>query len=194
MMNESETRERMEKLAVEINKLRYEYHVLDKPDVTDVVYDSLMKELRELEERYPDSRSADSPTQRIGGRPLDKFKKVTHQVRQWSFNDVFDYEELKKWEEKIVKMLSNSEVGPHPLPHRQAGSILLSKPARPVGGERESLEYVCELKIDGLKVILTYEDGVFVQGATRGDGLNGEDMTENLKRKIILTYRVSLIQ
>ncbi|MFA6974143.1 MAG: NAD-dependent DNA ligase LigA [Parcubacteria group bacterium] len=157
-ITQKQAAERMAKLSAEINKLRYEYHVLDKPDVTDAVYDSLTAELRALEEQFPALAKADSPTQRIGGKPLDKFVKVRHQARQWSFDDVFSFDELKKWEEKIHRMLGN--LG------------MLGK---------EKLEYVCEVKIDGLKIILTYENGIFTQGATRGDGVIGENVTENLK-------------
>ena len=100
-MDKNKAKNRIAKLSAEINKLRYEYHVLDKPDVTDSVYDSLTAELRALEEQFPDLRAVDSPTQKIGGRPLDKFQKVRHAVRQWSFDDVFSLDELKKWEEKM---------------------------------------------------------------------------------------------
>ncbi|MFZ2881667.1 MAG: hypothetical protein WA019_01185, partial [Candidatus Moraniibacteriota bacterium] len=89
--NNNQIKERIQKLSSEINKLRYEYHVLDKPDATDIVYDSLTSELRELEEKYPEFRFSDSPTQRIGGQVLDKFQKVPHKVRQWSFSDLFNF-------------------------------------------------------------------------------------------------------
>ena len=154
--SENEAKIRIKKLTKEINKLRYEYHVLDKPEVTDEVYDSLEKELEVLEKNYPDLRLSDSPIGRIGGKPMAKFQKVRHRVRQWSFDDVFDYEELVKWEEKTKRMLGKLGV--------------LGK-----------LEYDCELKIDGLKVVLTYENGKFIQGATRGDGMTGEDVTNNLR-------------
>lgn len=157
-MDKGETKKRIAKLSAEIDKLRHEYHVLDKPDVTDEVYDSLMAELRDLEEQFPALRLADSPTQRIGGMPLDKFVKVKHQTRQWSFDDVFSFSELQKWEEKIERMIEK-------IPELAA----------------EKIEFVCEIKIDGLKIILTYENGFFVQGATRGDGIIGENVTENLK-------------
>ena len=159
-MDKNEAKSRMEKLAAEISKRRYEYHVLDKPDVTDEIYDSLTKELRELEEQYPELRALDSPTQRIGGKPLDKFQKVRHQVRQWSFDDVFSSDELKKWEEKVKRMISREQ--------RTENS-------------EQKVEYVCEVKIDGLKIILTYENGILVRAATRGDGIIGEDVTENIK-------------
>ncbi|MBU2028498.1 NAD-dependent DNA ligase LigA, partial [Patescibacteria group bacterium] len=156
-LSQKEAKTRIEKLSREIDRLRYQYHVLDNPEVTDEVYSSLMEELRELEEKFPQFKSAYSPTQRVGGKPLDKFVKTKHAVRQWSFDDVFDFPELAKWEEKIAKI--------------QAKSIAV----------KEKLDYCCELKIDGLKVILTYEKGIFVRGATRGDGTIGEDVTENLK-------------
>jgi DNA ligase (NAD+) len=148
------------KLAQEINKLRYEYHILDKPETTDEVYDSLMAELREIEEKFPDLKTADSPTQRIGGKALDKFKKVRHRIKQWSFDDIFDYKEMEKWEEKVKKF---------------ADKLYIPKKSD------SSLEYCCEVKIDGLKIILNYKNGIFVQGATRGDGIIGEDVTENIK-------------
>ncbi len=158
MLNDKE-KIRIEKLSAEINKLRYEYHVLDKPDVTDEIYDSLMAELRQLEEKYPQLKFSDSPTQRIGGQPLDKFQKIMHKVKQWSFDDVFSFEELKKWEVKALRLISKFQF--------QISNF--------------SVDFVCELKIDGLKVILTYENGIFMNGATRGDGVIGEDVTENLK-------------
>ena len=157
-MNKKEVKKRMDKLAQEIDKFRYEYHVLDKPEVSDEIYESLMKELRGLEEKYPDLKNSDSPAQRIGGKALEKFEKVYHKKRQWSFDDVFDFEELKKWEKKVKRMIAK-------------------KPAI----QKEKLEYVTEIKIDGLKIILTYKDGKFVQGSTRGDGVIGEDVTGNLK-------------
>ena len=171
-MNKFQAKNRIEKLAAEINRQRYEYHVLDKPDVTDEVYDSLMAELRELEEKFPELRLVDSPTQRIGGVPLKKFQKVRHRVRQWSFDDVFGAAELRKWEEKVGRMVEKSSVFSTP-PSR----LRDTSPEYKGGG----IEYVCEVKIDGLKIILTYEKGIFVSGATRGDGVIGEDVSENLK-------------
>lgn len=191
MPNDKETiKKRIERLSAEINRLRFEYHTLDKPDVTDEVYSSLMAELRGLEEEYPELKSSDSPTQRIGGKPLDKFRKVTHATRQWSFDDVFDCEELGRWEEKIERMIEKwqgarskrqetSDKGQGTRGGWQ-NSLGDGKTLSLVTSHR-SLDYVCELKIDGLKVVLTYENGEFVQGATRGDGQIGEDVTENLK-------------
>jgi DNA ligase (NAD+) len=151
-------KERYEKLIKLIDHYRYLYHVLDKPEITDEVYDSLMQELVAIEEAHPEWVSPLSPSRRVGGAPLKEFKKVKHEVRQWSFDDVFDFAELEKWEEKIKRMIEKEP-----------------------GLKNEKLEYCLELKIDGLKVILTYKNGEFVQGATRGDGQVGENVTENLK-------------
>jgi DNA ligase (NAD+) len=151
-------KERYEKLIKAIEHHQYLYHVLDKPEITDEAYDSLMRELLEIEEKNPELISPLSPSQRVGGAALKEFKKVKHEVRQWSFDDVFDFEELQKWEEKIKRMIEK-------------------EPSL----KGEKLDYCCELKIDGLKVILTYKNGEFVEGATRGDGQVGENVTENLK-------------
>ena len=150
-------KERAEKLRDLLEKHRYLYHVLDKPEISDEAYDSLFKELETLEEEHPELITPDSPTQRVGGEPLKEFSKVTHTKQQWSFDDVFDFDELKKWEEKVKNFMKKA------------------------GIENEKLEYCCELKIDGLKVIMTYEDGQLVQAATRGDGSVGEDVTHNIK-------------
>lgn len=151
-----EIKERAEKLKITIDEYRYRYHVLDDPTVTDEIYDSLMSELRELEKQFPELQSSYSPTQRIGGKTLDRFEKVEHKHRQWSLNDAFSLEEIKEWEERVSKILKKE-------------------------GSNESIEYVTEVKIDGLKIILDYKGGILVRGATRGDGLVGEDVTENVK-------------
>jgi len=169
-MDKIGVKNRIEKLTAEINKLRYEYHILDKPDATDEVYDSLTRELKELEEKYPELKLPDSPIGRIGGKPLSKFQKVRHQVRQWSFDDVFSFGELGKWEEKVSRLINKFSLT------RPSGT--LSQRER---GDVFYIDFCCELKIDGLKVILTYENGIFIRGATRGDGIIGEDVTNNLK-------------
>lgn len=149
--------ERLKKLKEILEKHRYLYHVLDKPEISDSAYDSLFKELERLEKEHPKLITPDSPTQRVGGEPLKEFKKVIHTSAQWSFDDVFDHAELAKWEEKIKNFIKKA------------------------GLEKEKLEYCCELKIDGLKIILTYKNGLLMQGATRGDGVVGEDVTHNIK-------------
>lgn len=160
-------KDRILKLKKTIEFHQHKYHVLDKPEITDEAYDSLIKELEKIEEEYPELKTSDSPTQRVGGEPVKEFKKVRHEVRQWSFDDVFDFEELKKWDEKVKRMISKESS--------------LSK---------EKIEYCCELKIDGLKIILTYENGKFLRGATRGDGEVGEDVSSNLK--VIKSIPISL--
>jgi len=163
-----EAKDRMRKLAKEIDIHRYKYHVLDEPQITDEIYDSLMEELRELEEQFPDLKEPGSPTQRVGGKPLEKFEKTRHQVRQWSFDDIFGFEGLKKWEEKVLRM-------------KNKNSALADIP----------MEYDCEVKIDGLKIILTYENGLLVRGATRGDGVIGEDVTSNIKTIKSIPLKIS---
>jgi DNA ligase (NAD+) len=154
-MNKEEARKRIEVLKKEIDENRYLYHVQDKPRVSDAVDDSLKRELSKLEEEYPELITEDSPTQRVGGAPLDKFVKVRHSSPMLSLNDVFAEDDLKKWQERLEKL---------------------------VGADRfEKSGFFCELKMDGLAVTLIYKNGVFVQGSTRGDGVIGEDVTNNLK-------------
>jgi len=175
MREKKDIRQRIEKLRREIDKFRYEYHVLDKPEVSDEIYDSLMRELRGLEEKYPQLKSPDSPSQRIGGKPLEKFEKVRHKHRQWSLDDAFDFAELQKWEEKNLRILNKS----------LAGLDKVRPFLSPTGGrgipQGQTLEYCAEIKIDGLKIILTYEKGQLVRAATRGDGVIGENVTEQVK-------------
>ncbi len=151
-MNKAEAKKRIEKLRLQIEDLRYRYHVLDDPAVTDDVYDSLTRELRAREAEYPEFNDASSPTNRVAGKPLDKFTKVRHAIPMLSLNDAFSKEELGQWEKRLQRLLPASR-----------------------------WNYFCELKLDGLAVSLIYENGQFVRGATRGDGLVGEDITQNLK-------------
>ncbi|WP_195695577.1 NAD-dependent DNA ligase LigA [Priestia megaterium] len=142
---------RVQELRDLLNQYGYEYYVLDQPSVPDAEYDKLMNELIEIEESFPELKTADSPTQRIGGQVLDAFEKVQHQTSMLSLGNAFNEEDLRDFDRRV----------------RQA-----------VGDE---FSYVCELKIDGLAVSLRYEDGYLVLGATRGDGTTGENITENLK-------------
>lgn len=148
-----EAKKRIEKLRREIARLREEYHVYDNPEVTDSVYDSLNNELKVLLKEYPAFIDPNAPENRVGGRPLPKFMKVKHKNRMLSLNDVFSVEELFDWEKRVQKLLA----------------------------QNQKFQYFCEVKFDGLAVSLIYENGVFVRGATRGDGFVGEDITENLK-------------
>ncbi len=152
-MNKDEALKRITKLRKEIGRLREEYHVFDKPESSDDVYDSLNKELKSLLKEYPVFVDLNSPENRVGGRPLDKFVKVEHKNRMLSLNDVFSFEELEDWEKRVKKLLA----------------------------QNSKYHYFCEVKFDGLAVSLIYENGVLVRGATRGDGFVGEDITQNLK-------------
>ncbi len=159
---EKGTKDRLKKLKEILDKHRYLYYVLDKPEISDEAYDSLYRELLDIENKHPELITPDSPSQRVGDEPLKEFNKVKHTTEQWSFDDVFDFEELKKWEEKVSNFIRKAN---------QAGE----------GLENEKLQYCVELKIDGLKIVLKYKDGLLVQGATRGDGVVGEDVTSNIK-------------
>ncbi len=182
-MEKKEAKNRTDKLRKEIDRHRYLYHVLDKPDISDEVYDSLMRELRELEEKYPEFKTPDSPSQRIGGEPLEKFRKTRHRARQWSLDDAFGEEEVRDWEERNIKILNKiSMSGGGKVSNEIPGSVL---------------NYCCEIKIDGLKIILTYEKGLLVQAATRGDGVMGENVTEQIKTiqsiPLRLNYPVDIV-
>ena len=157
-MDKTEAKKRVEKLRKLIDRYRYLYHVLDRQEISDEALDSLKHELYELEQKYPELVTPDSPTQRVGGKPLDKFSKVRHKVRQWSFEDVFNEEEIRKFDERVKKALEKD-----------------------LGRRPAVVDYVCELKIDGFKIILYYENGALKTAATRGDGVVGEDVTQNVK-------------
>lgn len=163
----SEVKKRLNKLKETIEKHRFLYHTKDKPEISDEAYDSLVRELENLEEKYPELKTEGSPTQRVGGEPIEEFVKVRHEKRQWSFDDAFDFPELGKWEEKVKNFIRKATAGSEQWSYDQL--------------EKEKLEYCCELKIDGLKIILTYEKGILVRGATRGDGVVGEDVTHNIR-------------
>jgi DNA ligase (NAD+) len=146
-----EAKLRVEELRAEIEHHRYRYHVLDDPEVADAEYDELMRELRELEQRFPELQTSDSPTVTVGGAPADLFAPVTHRAPMLSLDNVFSFEELDAWAARIERV---------------------------VGDEAR---YACELKIDGVACALTYERGRLVRAATRGDGRVGEDITSNVR-------------
>lgn len=147
-----EVKQRIEKLRTLLNYHNHRYYVLDSPEISDEEYDELMQELRELEAEHPELIIPDSPTQRIGAPPVEEFGVVEHPEPLLSLANAFSYEDLAAW-------------------HRRASNIL----------GRQHFDLVCEPKIDGLAVALTYVDGLFVTGATRGDGYRGENITQNLK-------------
>lgn len=172
-MNETEAAVRAKKLRATIAKMRYRYHVINDPAITDVVYSSLMDELRDLENKFPKIFDPNSPTQRVGGKALAGFKKIKHAITQWSFDDAFDQADIEAFDERVAKLIAEKT----------------GKNIRP--------EYVVELKIDGIHIVLTYEKGKLITAATRGDGLVGEDVTENIKTisslPLVLTKPVSLV-
>jgi DNA ligase (NAD+) len=142
---------RVEELRALLRHYDYQYYVLDSPEVSDAEYDALMRELRALEEEFPELITPDSPTQRVGGTPGELFAPVPHRVPMLSLDNVFSPEELAAWAARVERRLG------------------------------AQAEYVCELKIDGLAVSITYEDGVLTRAATRGDGVTGEDITSNVR-------------
>ncbi len=155
-MATNEIKQRIAKLREAINKYRYEYHVLDKSTISPEALDSLKDELVKLEQEYPELVTPDSPTQRVAGSPLPAFKKVVHKVAQWSFNDAFTEEDMIAFDERVKNFLRKASVNQKP-------------------------QYTCELKIDGLKVVLEYKQGILVTAATRGNGKVGEDVTQNVR-------------
>src|ERR671932_322526 len=157
----------VEQLAAELRELLdyhlYRYHVLDEPEISDAEYDRLYDELVALEDAHPELATPDSPTQRVGATPSEKFPKVEHPTPMGSLEKVSTDEALEKWHEDVCKRLGTSEVA-----------------------------YVTEPKIDGLSINLIYENGVFVRGATRGDGIRGEDVTPNLRTIKAISMRMQL--
>ncbi|MED3648926.1 NAD-dependent DNA ligase LigA [Heyndrickxia sporothermodurans] len=150
-MEKKDAEKRIKELHNLLNQYNYEYHVLDQPSVPDAEYDQLMRELTNIEEQFPELISPDSPTQRVGGEILSAFQKVEHHIPMLSLGNAFNESDLRDFDRKVKQV---------------------------VGDE---VEYVCELKIDGLAISLRYENGLFIQGATRGNGTIGEDITANLK-------------
>jgi len=147
-----ESQLRVEELRSEISQYDYRYYVLDDPIISDGEYDALMRELRDLENRFPELISPDSPTQRVSGEPSERFEPVQHRVPLLSLGNAFSPDEVRDWHRRVLRL-----------------------------AERELVSMVCEPKIDGLAIALVYERGQFVQGATRGNGVQGENVTPNLR-------------
>lgn len=143
---------RIKELRNKINHHNYLYYAKDNPEISDVEYDKLFRELKQLEESYPQFITSDSPTQRVGEKAEEGFKSVKHKFRMYSLDNSNNNEELFQWNERVQKSFSEKEI-----------------------------EFVCELKIDGLAISLTYENGIFTKGLTRGNGITGEDITSNLR-------------
>ena len=153
-----EVKQRVQELRQLVQKASYAYYVLDNPIMEDAVYDKLYRELQELETQHPELVTPESPTQRVGEKPASQFSSVRHNIPLYSLENAFNIEEFAKWQERW---------------QRYAPSI--------TKGGQGGFEYVCELKIDGNALALTYENGVLVRGATRGDGVTGEDITQNVR-------------
>src|SRR3954463_15296477 len=145
--------QRVAELREQLRYHLYRYHVLDDPIVSDAEYDALMRELRAIEDANPQLVTPDSPTQRVGAPASEKFAKVRHPVPMLSLGNAFDEDDLRAWRERVARVL----------------------------GDHAPIAFVVEPKIDGLAIALTYEQGRFVRGATRGDGVVGEDVTANLR-------------
>ncbi len=152
-MNQEQARKKIEKLRQEINFHNYRYYVLDTPVISDAEYDRLMRELEKQEEEFPDLRTPDSPTQRVGAPPLDKFEEVRHTLPMLSLGNAFEEEEVREFDARVKRFLKT----------------------------QEAIEYCAELKMDGVAVELIYEQGRFTTGSTRGDGFVGENVTQNLR-------------
>ncbi|MBU0598590.1 NAD-dependent DNA ligase LigA [Patescibacteria group bacterium] len=163
-MDKKNARIRIDKLKREISHHRYLYHVLDKQEISDAALDSLKHELDELEKKYPELVAPDSPTQRVGGQPLDEFTKFSHTVPMMSLNDAFSNDELNDWETRLKKLIPSNI----------------------------KLDYYAELKMDGLATTLIYKKGILWQGATRGDGKVGEEVTNNLKTIEAIPLRLQI--
>ena len=157
----NEVRARIQKLRENIRRYDYQYYVLDRPLISDADYDRLMRELVDLEKAHPELVTPDSPTQRVGGQPLQEFETVRHRVPLLSLDNAFSEGEVLNFHRRVRRRLGN-----------------------------EKISYVTELKIDGVSVALTYENGVLVSGATRGDGLVGEDITSNIRTVRTLPLRL----
>ncbi len=153
MVKRSDIEKEIEKLRDEINYHNYRYYVLDSPVISDAEYDRLMQRLEDMEGKYPELITSDSPTQRIGAKPLDEFGTIKHTIAMLSLNNAFSVEEAREFDDRVKRLLKTTY----------------------------TIEYVAEPKIDGLAIELVYEDGRFIAGSTRGDGYTGEDVTQNLK-------------
>src|SRR5690606_15736177 len=151
-MDDVDVQERIAELRKLIERYNYEYYVLDQPSVSDAEYDALMNELRELEAAHPELITPDSPTQRVGAPPSSAFGTVRHEIPMLSLANAFSEQELRQWAERV---------------YRLAG--------------RRDIEFVTEPKIDGSAVSILYRNGVYERGATRGDGIQGEDVTANIR-------------
>ncbi|MGK7954732.1 MAG: NAD-dependent DNA ligase LigA [Crocosphaera sp.] len=161
-----EMKQRVTQLRQQLQKASYAYYVLDQPIMEDAIYDQLYRELNRLEKEYPQLVTTDSPTQRVGDQPASQFVSVTHNISLYSLENAFNLEELNAWEKRCQRYYEEEHL--------------------------ESIEYVCELKIDGSALALTYENGLLIRGVTRGDGTTGEDITQNVRTIRSIPLRLNL--
>jgi DNA ligase (NAD+) len=189
--------QRVKQLRQQLQEASYAYYVLDAPMLADEVYDRLYRDLQALESEYPQLITAESPTQRVGEKPATQFYSVKHHIPLYSLENAFDFEEFAKWQERWLRNSppltppyqggrqdgitspsnqENNEITPH-LSNQENNEITPPLAKGGLGGG----SYVCELKIDGSALALTYENGILVRGVTRGDGVSGEDITQNVK-------------
>ena len=184
-----EIQQRAEQLRQQLQKASYAYYALDNPMMEDAVYDRLYRELQDLEQQYPQLISPDSPTQRVGERPATAFVSLQHNIPLYSLENAFNLEEFAAWQERWQRVAGSDDPPESPL--SKGGSSDDDPPQSPLskGGSKD---YVCELKIDGSALALTYENGLLVRGATRGDGTTGEEITQNIKTIRSLPLRLNL--
>lgn len=159
----AEIQQRAEQLRRQVQEASYAYYVLDNPTMPDEVYDRLYRELQDLEIQYPQLITPDSPTQRVGEKPASQFNSVKHNIPLYSLENAFNIDEFSHWQERWQRVFATGD-----------------------------FEYVCELKIDGSAIALTYENGILTRGATRGDGVTGEEITQNVKTIRSLPLRLNL--
>jgi DNA ligase (NAD+) len=145
----------IEELKQKIRYHDYRYYVLNAPVISDYEYDQMMRKLKSLEERYPQFKMPDSPTQRIGGKPLEKFEKIKHKIPMFSLEDAFSPDEAREFDKKVKRFLKFPS--------------------------EKDISYSVEPKFDGLSISLIYENGILKQASTRGDGVTGEDVTQNVR-------------
>ena len=166
----AEIQQRVQQLRQNLQQASYAYYVLDRPIMEDTVYDRLYRELQNLETQYPSLVSPDSPTQRVGEQAATQFQSVRHHIPLYSLENAFNPEELRAWQDRWQKLIEEND---------------------PLETDKIPL-YICELKIDGSAIALTYENGILVRGATRGDGISGEDITQNIKTIQSIPLRLNL--
>ena len=164
MKPDSATEQQLAQLRSQLQKAGYAYYVLDNPIMEDAVYDRLYRQLQDLETQYPELIALDSPTQRVGDKPAERFNSVRHNIPLYSLENAFNEAELAKWQQKWQKLVP----------------------------EVEDAGYVCELKIDGSAIALTYERGILTRGVTRGDGVTGEDITQNIRTIRTIPLKLNL--